>query len=284
MTKLFNKILLSFKMTIGQMLLIVSMPIILGLLSYLYMLKQPDIYRVYINVNLEVIDKKAELKNTACTAYLSSDVFKNMDKKAKIADYWLGGLTFFGWQPDHSCFDINSLLLIKHYLHFYNESKIIPLLTQDKFFMDFAQQKKVSMLTIERYIASQVSFLTRQDSMLLTIALKGYDIELMKMILKHITTHALIKTQEDVTDAWREILIRLNTIQDMNSGKNKELIKEAIESALLKDKTLSPPNKLGWDNQFIVEHIGPNKKSVTVLGVFLGLLLSFFATLFIHRK
>lgn len=281
--KLLNQVLLSVRVTKSQLFLIVLVPFFFGVGFYLYINNQPDLYRVSINLDLQVLDKKAELKNVACTAYLSSGTFKKLDLKVKIADYWLSSLSFFSWLPDHSCFDINSMLLIKHFLKFYNGSKILADLVKAQEFVAMMEKKNISLLSFERYIASQMSFLTRQESLLLTIGVKGYDIEWMKFILSKITDRALVKTQDDITKAWVSVLTRLKTMQNIHSGKDSELVKNAINLALANDANTTN-DKLTWNNQYTVEKIGPSKRSVTGLGVFLGLLLSFFAMLFFRRK
>lgn len=270
-----------FKYSLKEKIIFLLFPFLFSTTSFFYIRNQPDLYRISINVDLQNLERRDDLRNLACSVFIQTDVFKKMHKSAQGADFWLSELPLVTALKDKSCFNINSLALIIHYLHYYNTSNIFPALNNDPNFIDYLNSKKLTIADFERQLSSRISFLIRQDSLFLTIAMKGEDVNEMRFLLKLITEKALKLTQEDIAKSWTTILFRLKSASELSSVIDAQKTENKIEAALNeKVGNVSPK----WNEQYFTEKIGPNKIAVVVFGFFCGLLFSFFLIIFLRRE
>lgn len=267
------------KVVTKHMTLALFFPLFLTAIAFLYINRQPELYRVSINVDLHTLDRRNDLRDLACTAYISTNLYRGPGRNA---DFWLSGLPYIAWLDDYSCFSINSLSLIKYYLHFYNTSKIFPDLSTDPEFSKYLKERNLNLINLERSLNSTVSFLYRQDTMLVTIAMKGSDLQELKYFLKTFTRIALRNTQLDINRTWTTILSRMKMSHKLSAAPGGKVVIENIEKTLLQEATKEI--KPEWNEQFFVERLGPNKIAVTLFGLLCGIFISFFILVFLNNR
>lgn len=249
--------------------------------SFFYMKNQPNLYRTSINVDLQTLSRRDDLRDLACSVFIQTDVYRNMHKSAQGAQFWLSELPLVTALKDGSCFNINSYSLIIHYLHYYNSSMVFSSLVSDPRFSEYLKSSNLTIPEFERRLSSRVSFLIRQDSLFLTIAMKGESVDEMKFLLKLITEKALNLTQEDISNVWKTILNRVKSSSETSSALDAQKTKNKIENALHESVDIVVPT---WNEQYFVEKIGPNKSAVIVFGFGCGLLLAFFSIILFRRN